>query len=193
MVETFSNMKALFQQDDYEEDERDRSREATEIRAAGGGQVGGREEQRPKEMMLGRQVLQNKKNTLETTTRGQQISPPPSDRHNERSLRLAARGLPSDTFDGVTQLHIANDNDRSLLVDQPNDHGENSSVQTFSDIVSKQNQIQSKLQGDKDAAGHVNVETLPKINKESIINIDQLINASRLQTRESFNGGPEDL
>lgn len=68
------------------------------------------------------------------------------------------------------------------MLEQPNDHGENSSVQTFSDIVSKQNQIQSKLHGDKEAPGHVNVDSLPKITKESIINIDQLINASRLQT-----------
>lgn len=117
-------------------------------------------------------MLYNKKNTLETTTRGQQISPPPSDRHNERSLRLAARVVSNDTFDGVTKVQVATDNDRSLLIDQLNDHGENSSVQTFSDIVSKQNQIQSKLQGEKEAASQLNMETLPKISKESIINID---------------------
>ena len=39
----------------------------------------------------------------------------------------------------------------------------------------------------------MNLDTLPKISKESIINIDSLINASRLQTRDSPNRAKGDL
>ena len=81
---------------------------------------------------------------MEATARRQQISPLPSDCRNEWSLRLAAK-VSNDTYEGIKKLQMASGNERNSLIDQQNDHGENSSVQTFSDIVSKQNQIQSKL------------------------------------------------
>lgn len=135
MVETFSNMKALFKNDEYEVEVEPQwtnmvqsSNEEMSHNPANGSRV----------HLNHRPMALNKRHTLETSMRGQQISPLPSDRREDLSMRGSRKNLTKDTFDnGMNRLSHGQENERNSKVDPHNDHGDISSVQTFSDIVSK--------------------------------------------------------